>query len=692
MLSLVRIVRKMNVGKRWHSDTIGPYKRHHLMGAADANALIKPALKHLKRITVIAQQDVNLKVSHSINKIIDDTYIIDLALNANSDVVKPAIYVCCLDISSSMDGSSAYDNTDPECSEFTRWDLVKYSINTIIHCLRPVDKLAIVSFNDDAKNVMQLTNMNEHGKKSAIKSLNKVNIGGDTNLWAGLNMSMDIINNVPNDIDTNAFLLVLTGGEPNRNPPKGIIEEFVQKNLTTKMPATVHVFGYGYGLDSTLLSNLSDHGAGLFAHIPDHIMCNTVFINYLSNTLATSVNKVTVKVDTGTNYRDLTILSQPVNRKSLDVSIGSIQSGQSRNLMWKVVLNRPNDFKLNLNIEYGNKVIPYQITNGNTLSNNTLNYDSAKLKLLDIIRTGLTNYDLDKTCVELDQLCMGINRRIEESNNSSEKEKFKALLTNVKSVEKTEGQIYKAFSKLGDGWYTERGFHYLRYFIRSHETQLCSNSKDASLQKYGGQLFREIKTEVEDIFDNVLIPQPSRSTKRFQGNYTQNFYSPSGPCFDGYGYVKMADSSSKQVKDLVKGDKIINSNWNMATIVCVIKMKIKNGVTNMLLVNGMKIILYYPMRHNGKWEHPINVGKLELTVCDYVYNLVLDNYHMVTINDIDVITLGHGIKDGSIVEHPLFGTNKVIDHLKNHPGWKDGLIELDDYNPKHENGLISPVC
>ncbi len=39
----------------------------------------------------------------------------------------------------------------------------------------------------------------------------------------------------------------------------------------------------------------------------------------------------------------------------------------------------------------------------------------------------------------------------------------------------------------------------------------------------------------------------------------------------------------------------------------------------------------------------MEVGKLEKEVaCDVVYNFVLSNSHVMTINDVECVTLGHG--------------------------------------------------
>jgi Hint-domain len=51
-----------------------------------------------------------------------------------------------------------------------------------------------------------------------------------------------------------------------------------------------------------------------------------------------------------------------------------------------------------------------------------------------------------------------------------------------------------------------------------------------------------------------------------------------------------------------------------------------------------------------------------MTPCKEVYNIILDSIHQVNINGIECVTLGH-LKKGENVEHPYFGSSKVISDL-----------------------------
>lgn len=312
--------------------------------------------------------------------------------------------------------------------------------------------------------------------------------------------------------------------------------------------------------------------------------------------------------------------------------------------------------------------------------------------LCDIILEGLENYDLTDTCAKLDNLYGILQQSLKLLNDQSEKEILQALMKDIKSPESTEGQIYKAFSK--DEWFHKWGVPYLRAIIRAHQTQTNTNCKDYSIQHYGGFLYKAIKPEVEDMFSTIPLPQPSLSSQPFQGS-SQTFYSSStsdnsrgGPCVDGDGLVQIFLGNCKKVSELKKGDYIINSDGNVAKIVCIIKTAIENNQIDMVSMNGIKITPYHPVRVSSKWYHPINLGTPIPVHCDWVYNFVLDKHHIITINDVDVIGLGHGINDNAVSAHDFFGTDRIIEHLKEHPGWEEGLIIIEKYSPKLKDGLV----
>lgn len=667
----------------------------HLAKAINTNKLLSTnkqnnnntSTKSLSSFLNTGYYDSKLNISHTfIPTMSPNKYLLNIELSTDTtNIIKPATFVCALDVSGSMDNSVSIGSgkhADNEISKFSRIDLVKHSLNTIIHCLRPEDQLGLVTFSHDSQTILPISEMNEEGKSKALECVQKLGSYGQTNLWSGLDRSLDLMEQENNK--NNKFTLLLSDGEPNLNPPKGIHNSFLNK---LPINSSLSTFGYGYDLDSELLMNLAIDGGGLFSHIPDYTMCNTVFINYLSNALVTSITKTNLNIQTNNchinNYHK--IIGPHSN---LGVAVGPVQSDHSRNIMLEVETSDPNNCEINLCFSHDGKQTFYNInkiiTDDNKMEKQY--FQMSQYLLTSIISEGLKHNDLKKTCDVLDQLIDMINNLKASTKDKIIINQLNSLLNNIKHADINDGQIYKAFSN--PDYFNRWGIHFLKYFVRSHQLQVCSNFKDQSLQVYGGKLFNEIRTEVENIFSTIPIPQPSRSSTPFQGNFKQSFYQSTGPCFEGNGIVKLKNGNFKLVKDLCKGDVIVNSDGDLATIICVIKTKMNNGFSDIVTIGNFRVTPWHPVRINGSWKFPSSVNKSNNIKCDYVYNFVLDNHHIITIDDIDAVTLGHCFVNDPVLSHSFFGTNKVIDYLKKNEGWNQGLVVLENLEAIYENGKV----
>lgn len=86
---------------------------------------------------------------------------------------RPVAFVCVIDVSGSM-GQAVGAGEANSNRAFSRLDLVKHVLNVLIASLNENDKLALVTFSDNAELVMSLTemtNMNKILAKSAVEVL-----------------------------------------------------------------------------------------------------------------------------------------------------------------------------------------------------------------------------------------------------------------------------------------------------------------------------------------------------------------------------------------------------------------------------------------------------------------------------------------------------------------------------------------
>lgn len=115
--------------------------------------------KKLQELNIISQ-----------SSIIKDNLVVNLQIKSpeNSQAVRaPISVICVLDISGSMD-TEATPGGAVQSDGFTRLDLVKHSVNTIINSLENGDVLGIVTFSDSARVDFNLVEMTEENKTKAL--------------------------------------------------------------------------------------------------------------------------------------------------------------------------------------------------------------------------------------------------------------------------------------------------------------------------------------------------------------------------------------------------------------------------------------------------------------------------------------------------------------------------------------------
>lgn len=60
------------------------------------------------------------------------------------------------------------------------------------------------------------------------------------------------------------------------------------------MSCYINTFGFGYDIDSKLLTELAEEGGGMYTFVPDSGFVGTAFVNSISNLLTTFATKVEV--------------------------------------------------------------------------------------------------------------------------------------------------------------------------------------------------------------------------------------------------------------------------------------------------------------------------------------------------------------------------------------------------------------
>eukprot|EP00913_Durusdinium_trenchii_P016720 g15717.t1 len=331
-----------------------------------------------------------------------------------------------------------------------------------------------------------------------------------TNLWDGLQTGLQILKS-GQDADGSGrmqHIMLFTDGMPNINPPRGILpmlKRLKDKSEGGKLPCTVSTFGFGYELDSALLSDLAVEGFGAYAFIPDAGFVGTVFVNAMSNLLATMAKDVTVTLKSSSK---LTVLGghQTAQKEVTTVQLGTLQFGQSKD----IVVLAEGDGQVEATVEYRTRSGPASVPAA-AGEPDPLRVELQRLRLRAVDSIGQAMESLKLTAMErangkplpLEDADRFIKAMVSEitSSPARDADAIKGLLEDL------EGQVTEALSR--EDWYKKWGIHYLPSLMFAHLTQQCNNFKDAGVQSYGGDLFQNIRDKADEIFLSLPPPQPT---------------------------------------------------------------------------------------------------------------------------------------------------------------------------------------
>ena len=572
---------------------------------------------------------------------------------------KPLLLISMIDISGSMSCSASDLKNNNEEGGFTRLALVKHSLKTVASTLSENDKMCLITFSDKATMKLEATNVDDLGKKKIFEKIEKMKTYGGTNIWDSLRLAIEVTKRFKN---YNTCLMLFTDGEPNINPPLGIVPSLKEIiSGVEDVNFTISTFAFGYNVDSVLMEEIAQVGNGIYGYCPDCTMVGTIFVNFMGNILNTIES--TIKID----------VKNENLKKAFE--IGGLYSGMARHLGFLLKKNnfKKTDIVLYLGSEKKNEINEIDLVEEN---NDEIMDEYFRFRLINLLEEIISskNNNYDKNLKNVQDLYDEINKienKTEFMNN---------LLIDLIHENENHGQVEKAIKP---EYFKKWGLNYLLSFLRFHLTEQCGNFKDQTLKKYSNPDFEKLQKVGNKIF--ISLPAPENDYDKgqniSQANFTQMCYNAYGGCFTGNAFVELKNGK-KQVKNLRKGDKLINGD----EVVCVVENKI-NRIENVVCINDVCFSLYHPIEIEGKWVFPCEHFKVQKKFIDSWFNLVLKNKHEVILNGTKAITLGHNRKEG-ILKHPYFGTRKVIDALMKYNTYQTGFISTSNLKVHRKNNLI----
>ena len=206
--------------------------------------------------------------------------------------------------------------------------------------------------------------------------------------------------------------------------------------------------------------------------------------------------------------------------------------------------------------------------------------------------------------------------------------------------------------------------------------QQCVNFKDPGVQVYGGTLFGQLQDEADALFCKLPPPKPSNPIRNGATRVAnmRSYHNRSNGCVHADTSVTMADGTKKRAATISQGD-VVFTPAGPAKVLCVVASRCENNRMELVtLPGGLRITSYHPVRIGGKWSFPVTLNHNEVdTPVDLVYNFVLDAHHVMVMDGVECITLGHSFS-GPVVGHSYFGSSAVVEDLKQMAGWRSGRV------------------
>jgi len=533
----------------------------------------------------------------------------------------PVRIVALIDISGSM--NSICDLKSAEAVGFTRLDLVKQVIKTIIYSLSPNDEIGLVTFNNKANVILKLTNVTKKNIQSVISQVESLRANGGTNIWDSLRVACNLVSEYSQNNTTN--LLLFTDGESNVDPPNGIVNT-LNTFLESKpqLNLAINTYGFSKDINSGLLYEISTIKNGVFGFIPDASMIGTVFVNSLAYIM--TKNKFVV----GDDDRDFitqirtTLSNVFTDRERCQNIIDTFCS----------TITSSNAFHQSVKSDFTKTSDP---SSGQVAKAVEQAYFNAWGK--HYLRSVLSAYN---NC-----FCLNFKDKGVQYFKTPEFETHQKHIENI-------------FINMDPP--TPTGLTVPSVALHSSPVLTASAAVHSSPVLTASAALRS---------------SPSPMTSR---TFSNTYYNTSGGC------IASGSTVSVQTNDGIRSCCVDDIQPGMSVLtrqgVDVVKQVIKLKFTGMLSCYGsQRLTCYHPVFMTNRWQFPQNIQMFNTNHYSniYVYDFILEKHDSVDMGDFYAITLRHNIKNDRVASHDYFGTNAIVRDFMRHPDWNTGYITVDEY-------------
>ncbi|CCA72300.1 hypothetical protein PIIN_06234 [Serendipita indica DSM 11827] len=604
----------------------------------------------------------------------------------------PVDLCCVIDVSGSMDDDAAVPSEQDKPIEVTGlsiMDITKHALRTILASLKEGDRLALVSFSSSAKVVANLTAVSGPGRDTLSKAIDHFRPDASTNLWDGLRSGMNLLNAHEQTSDRLQAIFLLTDGQPNVNPPRGhgpMLKQYLETNPQTAF--TINMFGFGYHLDSKLLSDMSNLGGGTYGFIPDAGMVGTVFVHAMANLFATCATRATLSIELpeGVTLKPVAG-SHPVSTASwgATVDIGDIQYGQ------------PRQFILDLDGRTSEQEITVTLGARPWFSSNTERVTQTAIVIPTPSSTVPAEYHLAKFRLDLVtyiyNLCRNHPKYIANSNAQTHFTSLASEIERLLPSMPTPADWQRTLKANSPSPSPRRSTGIDGGYITFPASHAHTNVNNAAISRM----------QVDAIFDAIPPPKPTKKIVTQAPNYNTGFRGTSAQALYSMSQYNQRTRTTIRVDQVIRGT-VVQTLCGPRTVVCVIKTPIQFGSAALCTMGSLRITPWHPMQHeeSGEWAFPVDIVSPTLQDVPAIYSFVLQHSpesdaHSMIIGGTTCVTMGHGILSGDDVRaHAFFGSYaKVLRAVERLPGFNDaeGIVTcagvVRDTNG-FIKGLLSP--
>ncbi|KAM3497070.1 hypothetical protein MY10362_009563 [Beauveria mimosiformis] len=392
------------------------------------------------------------------------------------------------------------------------------------------DSLGIVIFYEKALTLYPIKKMSLQNKNAAERTLRNLTTQRGSNIWAGIDMALDMFEEADITDQVPAIILLSDGVTTRAYPSCGLTSA-----LRERMPfkPSIHTFGLGPNTDSSLMASVARIGDGTYSFVSNLAMMHTLFVHTMANLRSTYATRATLRVSCTTNI----IISDDLGQRgdltddgSLALYLGNIQYGQSRDIVLKVqparyeaasALDQYVDATVTvrpvlegLGMAKTGKTITC-LADKSRLPEGELAYHASRGYICSFLAELLgaeANGDIRIPLVDLETRLENFGSLFHEIPASEYNDELNRSL--MKDLDGAKPQISTALGSDED--YESWGKHYLAGLLSAHMRQVCSSSQAAGPLKYGvnSRLFNSCRHRLTRAYNTMPRPKPAAKVIR----------------------------------------------------------------------------------------------------------------------------------------------------------------------------------